>query len=130
MDQHLATGKGFMDDGGDGFSSRLATSVADHVLAIQRTVREQQGVIAEVADRIVMCFDASHKLLICGNGGSAADAQHFAAEFVNQLLVKRPAWPAIALTVDSSVLTAIGNDRAYDEVFARQVEAIGVRHDV
>ena len=65
------------------------------------------------------------KLLFCGNGGSAADAQHLAAEFVNRFLMDRPALPAIALTTDTSALTAIGNDMGYDEVFARQVEALG-----
>ena len=65
------------------------------------------------------------KILFCGNGGSAADAQHLAAEFVNRFLMDRPALPAIALTTDTSALTAIGNDMGYDEVFARQVEALG-----
>lgn len=65
------------------------------------------------------------KLLFCGNGGSAADSQHLAAEFVNRFLMDRPALPAIALTTDTSALTAIGNDMGYDEVFARQVEALG-----
>lgn len=65
------------------------------------------------------------KILICGNGGSAADAQHMAGEFVNRFLIDRPALPAIALTTDSSVLTAIGNDASFDNIFARQVEALG-----
>lgn len=65
------------------------------------------------------------KLLFCGNGGSAADAQHLAAEFVNRFLMDRPALPAIALTTDTSALTAIGNDMGYVEVFSRQIEALG-----
>ena len=68
---------------------------------------------------------AGGKILFCGNGGSAADAQHLAAEFVNRFLMDRPALPAIALTTDTSALTAIGNDMGYEEVFARQVEALG-----
>jgi D-sedoheptulose 7-phosphate isomerase len=71
-----------------------------------------------------------HKLMVAGNGGSAADAQHVAAEFVSRLTVDRPAMRALALTTDTSILTAIGNDYSYDDVFARQVEALGQRGDV
>lgn len=70
------------------------------------------------------------KLLVCGNGGSAADSQHLVAEFVSRLTIDRPALRAIALTTDSSILTAIGNDYAYDNVFERQVEALGNKGDV
>jgi D-sedoheptulose 7-phosphate isomerase len=70
------------------------------------------------------------KLLVCGNGGSAADSQHLVAEFVSRLTVDRPALRAIALTTDSSILTAIGNDYSYDNVFERQVEALGIEGDV
>jgi D-sedoheptulose 7-phosphate isomerase len=70
------------------------------------------------------------KVLLFGNGGSAADAQHIAAELVNRFLLDRPALPAVALTTDSSVLTSISNDRDYAEVFSRQVEALGRRGDV
>ncbi|SEF53754.1 phosphoheptose isomerase [Bryocella elongata] len=70
------------------------------------------------------------KLLVCGNGGSAADSQHLVAEFVSRLTVDRPALRAIALTTDSSILTAIGNDYSYDNVFERQVEALGLTGDV
>jgi D-sedoheptulose 7-phosphate isomerase len=71
-----------------------------------------------------------HKLLVCGNGGSAADAQHLVAEFVSRLTVDRPALRAIALTTDTSILTAVGNDYSYDNVFERQVEALGLPGDV
>jgi len=70
------------------------------------------------------------KLLVCGNGGSAADSQHLVAEFVSRLTVDRPALRAIALTTDTSILTAIGNDYSYDNVFERQVEALGQSGDV
>ncbi len=70
------------------------------------------------------------KLLVCGNGGSAADSQHLVAEFVSRLTVNRPAMRALALTTDSSILTAIGNDYGYDNVFERQVEALGMPGDV
>src|ERR1700756_1187438 len=73
---------------------------------------------------------AGRKLMVCGNGGSAADSQHLVAEFVSRLTVDRPALRAIALTTDSSILTAIGNDYSYDNVFERQVEALGVAGDV
>ena len=70
------------------------------------------------------------KLLVCGNGGSAADAQHLVAEFVSRLTVDRPALRAIALTTDTSILTAIGNDYSFDNVFSRQVEALGIEGDI
>lgn len=70
------------------------------------------------------------KLMVCGNGGSAADSQHLVAEFVSRLTVDRPALRAIALTTDTSILTAVGNDYGYDDVFERQVEALGLKGDV
>lgn len=73
---------------------------------------------------------AGRKLMVCGNGGSAADSQHLVAEFVSRLTVNRPALRAIALTTDSSILTAIGNDYGYSNVFERQVEALGIEGDV
>jgi D-sedoheptulose 7-phosphate isomerase len=75
-------------------------------------------------------MQAGRKLMVCGNGGSAADSQHLVAEFVSRLTVDRPALRAIALTTDSSILTAIGNDYSYDNVFERQVEALGLEGDV
>ena len=73
---------------------------------------------------------SGHKLLVAGNGGSAADAQHLVAEFVVRLTVDRPALRAIALTTDTSILTAIGNDYGFDNIFARQIEALGQPGDV
>jgi D-sedoheptulose 7-phosphate isomerase len=73
---------------------------------------------------------SGRKLMVCGNGGSAADSQHLVAEFVSRLTVDRPALRAIALTTDTSILTAIGNDYTYDNVFSRQVEALGLEGDV
>jgi D-sedoheptulose 7-phosphate isomerase len=81
-------------------------------------------------EAVVTCFKQHHKILICGNGGSAADAQHFAAEFVNRYKLQRPPLPAIALTTDSSILTSIGNDSSFDEVFSKQVEAFGEPGDL
>jgi D-sedoheptulose 7-phosphate isomerase len=71
-----------------------------------------------------------NKLLICGNGGSAADAQHFAAEIVGRFKLERKGFPAIALTTDTSILTAIGNDYGFDKIFERQIEALGKKGDV
>lgn len=85
--------------------------------------------IAE-AERISAALRAGGKLMIAGNGGSAADAQHLAAEFVSRLTIDRPALHAVALTTDTSVLTAIGNDYGFDRVFTRQIEAIGRPEDV
>lgn len=83
-----------------------------------------------VAGAIAGALRAGRKILVFGNGGSAADAQHLAGEFVNRFLLDRPALPAIALTTDSSILTSISNDRGYAHVFARQVEALGSAGDV
>mgnify|MGYP000478990372 CR=1 FL=1 len=86
--------------------------------------------IAAMAETLVCCLHQGGQVLLCGNGGSAADAQHLAAELVNRFLRERPALPAMALTTDTSILTATANDRAFAEVFARQVEALGRPGDV
>lgn len=80
--------------------------------------------IEKVCKEIITAIKNGNKVCICGNGGSAADAQHFAAELVGRYLINRDAIPAIAFTTDTSILTAIGNDFGYDEVFKRQVEAL------
>jgi D-sedoheptulose 7-phosphate isomerase len=108
----------------------LDDELAAHVAALAGTVAGSSGIIADIVARLSSCFDQGGKLLICGNGGSAADAQHLAAEFINRMRVDRRPWPAIALTTDTSVLTSIANDAAYDDVFARQVEALGRPGDV
>lgn len=86
--------------------------------------------IAAVAEEAVNVYRNGHKILVCGNGGSAADAQHIAGELVSRFYFDRPALPAIAITTDTSVLTAIGNDYGYEHVFARQVQAIGTPGDM
>jgi len=88
------------------------------------------GALLRAIDAIAEAFRSRRRLLVFGNGGSAADAQHFAAEFVGRFQRERQALAAVALTTDTSVLTAIGNDYSYDRVFARQVEAIGEPGDV
>jgi D-sedoheptulose 7-phosphate isomerase len=86
--------------------------------------------IARAAGMMTEALLADGKILSCGNGGSAADAQHFAAEMVGRFERERPELPAIALTVDTSILTAVANDYAFDQVFAKQVRAIGNKGDV
>jgi D-sedoheptulose 7-phosphate isomerase len=86
--------------------------------------------IADAAQAMVECLINDGKILACGNGGSAADAQHFAAELVNRFEIERPGLAAIALTTDSSVLTSIGNDYDFSLVFSRQVRALGMADDV
>jgi D-sedoheptulose 7-phosphate isomerase len=82
------------------------------------------------AERMVQCLRNEGKILVCGNGGSAADAQHFSAELLNRFEMERPALPAIALTTDSSTITSIANDYDYDQVFAKQVRALGKPDDL
>src|SRR5512142_2366402 len=79
---------------------------------------------------MVNCLMRDRKILVCGNGGSAADAQHFAAELVNRFEIERPGLPAIALTTDSSVLTSIANDYSYNLIFSKQVRALGMAGDI
>lgn len=86
--------------------------------------------IAAAATAIAEAFKAGRKLLLFGNGGSAADAQHIAAEFMNRFLIERPPLPAIALTTDTSVLTSVANDYAFDDIFSKQVKALGKKGDV
>jgi D-sedoheptulose 7-phosphate isomerase len=86
--------------------------------------------IAAAAESIAEAFKAGRKLLLFGNGGSASDAQHIAAEFMNRFLIERPPLPAIALTTDTSVLTSIANDYSFDDVFSKQVKALGKKGDV
>src|SRR5437667_4368741 len=92
--------------------------------------RESNGVIFEAALLITRCLRKGGKVLFFGNGGSAADAQHLAAEFVGRFAIERAGLPAIALTTDSSILTAVGNDFGFEQVFSRQIEALGRPNDV
>jgi D-sedoheptulose 7-phosphate isomerase len=97
-----------------------------------RTIETSLDSILGAANLIAACFRRLNKLLICGNGGSAADAQHMAAEFVNRLSkdFERPGLPAIAITTDTSFLTSYANDYGYDGVFERQIRALGQRGDL
>ena len=103
---------------------------ADNAQANMATLASSDRQIVAAADLLINCLDAGHKVLSCGNGGSAGDAQHFSSELINRFERERRALPAIALTTESSTLTAIANDYAYERLFARQIEALGQPGDV
>ncbi|NLC87194.1 MAG: D-sedoheptulose 7-phosphate isomerase [Clostridiaceae bacterium] len=86
--------------------------------------------VVKIAEKIIEAYKTGHRVYICGNGGSAADSQHFAAELVGRFIIERKGLPATAFTTDSSILTAIGNDYGYDTVFKRQVEALVEKDDI
>jgi phosphoheptose isomerase len=117
--------------GADGIE-RLRRHVAGSIETKQRLLERCSGQILAAAERMITCFQQGSKILLCGNGGSAADAQHIAAEFVSVLSQSfpRPGMPALALTTDSSILTASANDFGFEGVFARQVQALGRPGDV
>ena len=108
----------------------LRRSLADSIAAKEDFYRDHRQKLFQLVDWVVACFRAGNKLMICGNGGSAADAQHLAAEFVNRFLINRAPLPALALTTDTSILTSVGNDFSYDDIFAKQVEALGKSGDI
>jgi D-sedoheptulose 7-phosphate isomerase len=93
-------------------------------------LNENLGKLVNVIEAITAALKAGNKILLFGNGGSAADAQHLAAEFVNRFVIERPPLPAIALTTDTSILTSIGNDYDFSEIFSKQIRAIGQPGDI
>lgn len=95
-----------------------------------RFIRQNAELLNQMVKIVVNAFKAGNKVLLFGNGGSAADAQHIAAEFINRFLIERPPLPAIALTTDTSVLTSISNDYGYVDSFSKQVKALGKEGDV
>ena len=95
-----------------------------------RFIKENLPKLLDVIKLISQAFEAGNKLFLFGNGGSAADAQHIAAEFVNRYVIDRPSLPAIALTTDTSVLTSISNDLSFSEIFAKQLRALGKEGDI
>lgn len=104
--------------------------VKEHITLAQGLAEQHSQQIIELISIVAYSFKCGNKILFCGNGGSAADAQHLAAEFVGRFQIERAGLPAIALTTDTSILTAVGNDYGFECVFARQVEALGNRGDV
>lgn len=110
--------------------TEIASQLAAHREVITRVERELSPLIAEMVTLLAETFKRGGKLLVMGNGGSAADAQHFVAEIVGRFKMERRGLPAIALSTDTSILTAIGNDYGFDKVFSRQVEALAVSGDL
>jgi phosphoheptose isomerase len=110
-------------------SSNLNRAINDSVRMLE-SLKNIEPQVSRAADLIGECFRTGRKLLVCGNGGSAADASHFATELVVRFTKDRRALPAICLASDSGILTAAGNDYGFDEIFARQVAAFGVPGDV
>jgi D-sedoheptulose 7-phosphate isomerase len=107
----------------------LNTMIDAHVQCLQ-SLKAIEPALERVGGMLLACLLGGGKIMICGNGGSASDAQHFAAEIVGRFERERRAYPAIALSTDTSILTAVGNDYGYDEVFARQVDGLGRPGDV
>jgi len=108
----------------------LETERKSHQETLDKTIEHSHGTIKLIIDTLVEAFQRGNKLLLCGNGGSAADAQHVAGEFINRFHFDHAALPAVALTTDTSVLTSIANDSTYDCIFSRQVEALGKTGDI
>lgn len=112
------------------FKQRIQDNFAASIEAKIAAADQLPDAIARAAEKMVKCLLDGHKILICGNGGSAADAQHFSAELLNRFERERPNLPAIALTTDTSTITSIGNDYHFDEIFSRQLRALGQPGDV
>lgn len=101
-----------------------------HITAADDFLKDHGQTLEFLARRMAKCFQAGNKILFCGNGGSACDAMHIAGEFVGRFMHDRPALPAIALSADAGILTAVGNDYGFEQVFSRQVEALGNKGDI
>jgi len=108
----------------------IKNSLYDSLKVKEAFVNNNISEIILIAEKIVVAFTNDRKLMLCGNGGSAADAQHIAAEFIGRFELERPPLPAIALTTDTSVITCIGNDYSFNDIFSKQVKAIGFEDDV
>jgi D-sedoheptulose 7-phosphate isomerase len=100
------------------------------IKAKRRYIENNLDLIARGAETLAACIESGNKVLVFGNGGSAADAQHLAAELVNRFQIERPPMAAIALTTNTSILTSIGNDYSFDDIFSKQIEALGKKGDI
>lgn len=109
---------------------RIQSHFADSIAVKQKSMAEISPAIAGATALMTSCLRDQGKILSCGNGGSAGDAQHFSAELLNRFEMERPGLPAVALTTDSSTLTAIANDYAYEQIFSKQVSALGRDGDI
>ena len=110
--------------------SDLIKAIEASIETKQTVIKQEVPIITQIIDTVINSLKSGHKLIVFGNGGSAADSQHIAAELANKFLRERQALPAIALTTDTSILTSIGNDYSFDNVFSRQIEALGHKGDV
>ena len=110
--------------------SRISENFSESAHLKLQSMDALAGPIAAAAEHMVQCLKHDGKILACGNGGSAADAQHFSAELLNRFEMERPGLAAVALTTDSSTLTSIANDYDFDQVFSKQVRALGHADDV
>ena len=108
----------------------VAQALKDGLRVKEDFIKKNTSTLIHLAEHISEVFHSGGKLMICGNGGSAADAQHLAAEFVNRFQLERPPLPALALTTDTSIITSIANDYRYEEVFSKQIRALGVKGDI
>ena len=113
-----------------GLETSAARALRESGRVMTRLEKQMAGPVAEAAAVMIRCFRDGGMVFFCGNGGSAADAQHLACEFSGRYLIERPGLPSVSLTTNSSALTAIGNDYGYDQVFSRQLEGIGSPGDV
>ena len=110
--------------------TRVKNNFQESILTTRNCVEDLAPVIAQAAMLMIQALLSDRKILVCGNGGSAADAQHFSAELLNRFERERPGLPAISLTTDTSTITAIGNDYHFDDIFSKQVRALGQAGDV
>lgn len=108
----------------------IAKAVKESQNVKEDFIKKNTSKLIHLAEYISKTFKNGKKLLLCGNGGSAADAQHIAAEFVNRFISERQPLPALALTTDTSIITSVANDYGYEEVFSKQIKALGVEGDV
>ncbi len=108
----------------------LSQAITEHTNVLEAFFAREEQAILTLASRIADGFTQGNKLLVCGNGGSACDAMHIAGEFVGRFKLERKGLPAIALSADSGIITAVGNDYGFDQIFSRQVEALGNTNDI
>ncbi|MDH3370788.1 MAG: phosphoheptose isomerase [Gammaproteobacteria bacterium] len=110
--------------------TRVKNNFQESILTTQNCMEDLAPIIAQAASHMIQALLTDRKILVCGNGGSAADAQHFSAELLNRFERERPGLPAIALTTDTSTITAIANDYHFDDIFSKQVRALGQAGDI
>lgn len=114
----------------ENFAEVFVAEIEDSIQVKKRVIAEQLSPLTEIVQLLLLAVHAGNKVILFGNGGSAADSQHIAAELVSRFRRDREALPAIALTTDTSILTSVGNDYSFEEVFARQIAALGRPGDV